>query len=87
MTDATHIPVMNDTDIAIIGMAAHLPGAPSIAAYWANLRDGVESIRRLTPAELQATGEPAHLINHPNYVASAAPLDGFETFDANLAKN
>ena len=32
----------NQYDIAIVGMAAHLPGARSIEAYWANLRDGVE---------------------------------------------
>ena len=75
---------VNDTDIAIIGMAAHLPGAPSIAAYWANLRDGVESIRRLTQAELLAAGEPAHLLNRPDYVPSAAILEGFETFDADF---
>ena len=41
-----------DTDIAIVGMAAHLPGAANIAAYWRNLRDGVSSIRRLSEDEL-----------------------------------
>jgi acyl transferase domain-containing protein len=37
-----------DTDIAVVGMAAHLPGAADIAAYWANLAAGVESIRVLS---------------------------------------
>ena len=84
MNEVVQNPSVNDTDIAIIGMAAHLPGAASIDAYWANLRDGVESIRRLTAAELLAAGEPAHLINRPDYVPSAAVLDGFETFDADF---
>ena len=75
---------VTDTDIAIIGMAAHFPGAPSIDAFWANLRDGVESIRRLTTAELLTAGEAAHLINRPDYVPFAAVLDGFETFDADF---
>ena len=34
--------MISQDDIAIVGMAAHLPGASSIEAYWANLRDGVE---------------------------------------------
>ena len=38
----------NENDIAIVGMAAHLPGAGAIDTFWANLRDGVESIRRLS---------------------------------------
>ena len=71
-----------ENDIAIVGMAAHLPGAASIDSYWANLRDGVESIRQLSEEELLAAGEAAHLFRRDDYVPTAAPLDGFETFDA-----
>ncbi len=71
-----------DGDIAIVGMAAHFPGAPSIDAYWSNLRDGVESIRPLSRDELLANGESPHLLERPDYVPFAAPLDGFEEFDA-----
>ncbi len=80
---STDIPV-SDTDIAIVGMAAHLPGAPGIDAYWQNLRDGVESIRRLTRDDLIAAGEAPHLVDRPDYVPAAAPLDGFERFDADF---
>lgn len=73
-----------ETDIAIVGMAAHLPGAPSIAEYWDNLRNGIESIRQLTEAELLAHGEDPAKLRHPNYVPAAAVLDGFETFDADF---
>ena len=71
----------NQYDIAIVGMAAHLPGARSIEAYWANLRDGVESIRRLSEDELLAAGETPDRLHNRNYVRAAAPLDGFEMFD------
>ncbi|MBV2359544.1 SDR family NAD(P)-dependent oxidoreductase [Thalassococcus sp. CAU 1522] len=71
-----------ETDIAIVGMAAHLPGARDIAAYWRNLRDGVSSIRRLSEAELLEAGENPGLIRHRDYVPFAAPLDDFDHFDA-----
>ena len=70
-----------DNDIAIIGMAAHLPGASSVAQYWENLRGGVESIRRMSEEELRAAGVPEAMIARPDYVPFAAPLDGFEMFD------
>ncbi len=69
-------------DIAIVGMAAHFPGAPSIDAYWSNLKEGVESIRSLSRDELLENGESPHLLERPDYVPYAAPLDGFEEFDA-----
>jgi acyl transferase domain-containing protein/thioesterase domain-containing protein len=72
---------VSETDIAIVGMAAHLPGAASVAAYWQNLLDGVESIRPLSEADLLAAGEDPARLRHPRYVAAAAPLDGFADFD------
>lgn len=73
-----------ETDIAIVGMAAHLPGAPSIADYWRNLRDGVESIRHLTEAELLANGESPARLRARNYVPAAAILEDFTQFDADF---
>ncbi len=69
-------------DIAIIGMAAHLPGAQSVQDYWVNLRDGIESIRPLSKEDLLAAGEAPHLIERDDYVPAAAILDGFKEFDA-----
>ena len=71
-----------DTDIAIVGMAAHLPGAADIAAYWENLRDGRSAVRRLTEEEILASGENPALLRNPNYVPAAALLEGFDRFDA-----
>ena len=73
---------IGDNDIAIVGMAAHLPGAADVASYWRNLRDGVSSIRRLPEEELRAAGEDAGLMRHRDYVPFAAPLQDFDHFDA-----
>ncbi|MFV0491840.1 MAG: type I polyketide synthase [Pseudorhodobacter sp.] len=73
---------VGESDIAIVGMAAHLPGAGSVREYWANLKNGVESIRHLTEEELLAAGENPARMRHRNYVPAAAPLDGFAEFDA-----
>ncbi|MGJ8618143.1 MAG: type I polyketide synthase, partial [Sulfitobacter sp.] len=71
-------------DIAIVGMSVDVPGAQGTDAYWANLRDGVESIRRLSEAELLAAGETPEAIARKNYVPAAAVLDGFDAFDADF---
>lgn len=72
----------SETHIAIVGMAAHLPGAPDIATYWENLREGRSAVRRLSPEELAASGESPATLKNPNYVPFAAPLEGFDRFDA-----
>ncbi len=69
-------------DIAIVGMGINVPGAADVDTYWANLRDGVESIRRLSEQELLDAGESPENIARKNYVPAAAVLDNFDTFDA-----
>ncbi len=69
------------TDIAIVGMAAHLPGADTVEAYWNNLVESIESIRHYSKDELLAAGEVAHRVNRPDYVSAAAPLQGYQNFD------
>ncbi len=75
---------LSGEDIAIVGMAVDVPGAQGTDAYWANLRDGVESIRRLTKAELHTAGVSDEMLARKNYVPAAAILDGFDTFDADF---
>jgi acyl transferase domain-containing protein/acyl carrier protein len=70
------------TDIAIIGMSGRFPGARNIAAFWRNLRDGVESVSFFSDEELMAAGvEPAALSN-PDYIRAGAVLEDVELFDA-----
>jgi len=74
-------PESNESDIAIVGMAARLPGARDIAEYWRNIRDGVESVQVFTDEQLLAEGESAENLRKPNYVRAGAPLNGMEMFD------
>jgi acyl transferase domain-containing protein len=68
--------------VAIIGMAGRFPGAPDVAAFWRNVRDGTESIRHFSRDELLAAGESADHLDDPGYVPAAPFLDDVEAFDA-----
>ncbi|HEU4628278.1 MAG TPA: beta-ketoacyl synthase N-terminal-like domain-containing protein [Gemmatimonadaceae bacterium] len=68
--------------IAIIGMSGRFPGAADLHEFWANLRDGVESIARFTPEELAEAGIDAALVRRPDFVNAGGVLDGAELFDA-----
>jgi len=65
--------------IAIVGMAGRFPGAPDVDTFWANLSNGVESVRPATDAELQAAGVDT---SEPGFVNAGAAMDGIEEFDA-----
>ncbi|TLW94620.1 amino acid adenylation domain-containing protein [Saccharomonospora piscinae] len=68
--------------VAVIGMAARMPGAPEIDSFWRNLRSGVESVTELDDDTLIANGaDPAMLAEH-RYVRSVITLAGIEEFDA-----
>lgn len=77
-------PLSMTEDIAIVGLSVNVPGAGDVDTYWANLRDGVESMRSLTEEQLLAAGESPQNIARKNYVPTAATLDGFDTFDADF---
>ncbi|MCG3150566.1 MAG: D-alanine--poly(phosphoribitol) ligase subunit 1 [Verrucomicrobiae bacterium] len=68
-------------DVAIIGMAGRFPGARDINAFWQNLKNGVESIRFFTDAELLAAGVSPELIANPLYVKARPVLADIEQFD------
>ena len=71
-------------DIAIVGMAAQMPGALGLDAYWDMLRTGTSAIRRLSEEDMLAAGvDPAQLAD-PNYVPFAANLEGYTEFDADF---
>ncbi|HEY2322106.1 MAG TPA: SDR family NAD(P)-dependent oxidoreductase [Thermoanaerobaculia bacterium] len=43
-----------ESDIAIIGMSGRFPGAPTLADFWRNLADGVDSITDIPPQRFAA---------------------------------
>ncbi len=71
-----------NNDIAVVGMAARLPGARTVADYWRNLASGIESVQTFTDEQLRAVGVPEHTLQNPRYVKSGVVLDGMEEFDA-----
>ena len=68
--------------IAIVGLACRFPGARDADAFWRNLRDGVESIRRFTDEELIAAGVDPATLADPNYVKLRPQLEDVDLFDA-----
>jgi phthiocerol/phenolphthiocerol synthesis type-I polyketide synthase D len=68
--------------IAVVGMAGRFPGAPSVSAFWDNLRRAEESIVTLSEEELTAAGIGSKALANPAYVRRAAILDGIDEFDA-----
>ena len=69
-------------DVAVIGMSGRFPGAASLAQFWQNIRDGVESITFFTPDQLRASGVPETLLANPAYVPAKGYLNDWDKFDA-----
>ncbi|MFI2650782.1 SDR family NAD(P)-dependent oxidoreductase [Micromonospora fulviviridis] len=67
--------------IAVVGMAARLPGARSVDEFWRNLVDGVESVRRFSADEQIAAGVPEHVVHQPGFVPAAPVLDDIDHFE------
>ncbi|MFF7992043.1 type I polyketide synthase [Kitasatospora xanthocidica] len=73
-----------DTDdlIAVVGMAGRFPGAGDVPEFWRNALAGTEAVVTYTRDELLAAGEPAELVDDPDYVPAGAPLADHDRFDA-----
>ena len=67
--------------IAIIGVAARLPGAKSAAEFWENQKSGVEAISHFREDELDVP-DAATLSKRPDYVRARSVLPDAEMFDA-----
>lgn len=68
--------------IAIIGMAARVPGARDIHQMWRNLADGRESIIEFSREDQIAKGIRPEVVDDPAFVSAAPTLEDMEDFDA-----
>ncbi|MCX5612951.1 amino acid adenylation domain-containing protein [Streptomyces sp. NBC_00047] len=68
--------------VAIVGVALRLPGARDAEEFWANLRGGVESIRRFTDQELLDAGVPSSVLDDPAFVPAKGYVEDADLFDA-----
>src|SRR5262245_30084014 len=73
-----------DDQIAVIGLACRVPGAPDVSRFWRNLVAGASARRELSRDELLRAGVPADLLDDPDFVPVGYPLDEFDGFDAEL---
>ncbi|MBV9823948.1 MAG: type I polyketide synthase, partial [Actinobacteria bacterium] len=76
------LPPAPEPEIAIIGMAGRFPGADDVAAFWNNIRDGVESFTVFSDEDLLAAGEDPAVFGRPDYVRSRPVLSDIRGFDA-----
>jgi amino acid adenylation domain-containing protein len=67
--------------IAIIAMAARLPGARDVEQFWQNLCEGRDSITFFDAAQLDRS-LPPELTHDPAYVRARGVIDDVEMFDA-----
>ena len=74
----------NFGEIAVIGMAARLPGARDINEFWENLSSGVESISFFTDEEMETSGIAHELYQNPNYVKAKGMMEETDLFDASF---
>ncbi len=69
--------------VAIVGMAGRFPGARDVDAFWANIKNGVESITRFSPDQLEVPIPPeASAESASRYVCAKGLLDDIDLFDA-----
>ncbi|MEE1800981.1 beta-ketoacyl synthase N-terminal-like domain-containing protein [Streptomyces sp. JV176] len=67
--------------IAVIGMAARMPGSTGIPGFWADLRAGREGLTRFTTEQSLAAGVDPALSRHPDYIPVRGTIDGGDRFD------
>ncbi|HEY7595569.1 MAG TPA: SDR family NAD(P)-dependent oxidoreductase, partial [Actinophytocola sp.] len=73
---------VDETLIAVVGMAGRFPGASDVDTFWSNLRDGVESISFFSEEELLAAGVSKEELSGPTYVPARPVLAEVGGFDA-----
>ena len=73
-----------DFAIAVVGMAARVPGAADLEEFWDNLVRGRESLVFLDDEALRRAGAAPERFADPAYVRAVAMVDDIDKFDAPL---
>jgi phthiocerol/phenolphthiocerol synthesis type-I polyketide synthase E len=71
-------------EVAIIGMSGRFPGANTINEFWANLSQGIESVKHFSDAELIKDGIDTSLLKANNFIKASATIEGIDQFDASF---
>jgi acyl transferase domain-containing protein len=74
---------MSADGVAIVGMAGRFPGARDVAAFWDNIKGGVESITHFPMEELEIAAPRSELEDgNARFVCAKGLLDDVDMFDA-----
>ncbi|WAU78279.1 amino acid adenylation domain-containing protein (plasmid) [Streptomyces sp. Qhu-G9] len=73
-----------DQRVAVVGLSLRFPGADSAEEFWANLRDGVDSVQVFGAAELAAAGLTPEQRRASDLVPVAGVLGGVDAFDGDF---
>src|SRR6185436_10064728 len=69
--------------IAVIGMSGRFPGAPNVETFWANLKNGVETISRFKDEELEfSVGSDEARQRGARFINARSVLENVDKFDA-----
>ena len=72
---------ISETDIAIVGMAGHFPGATDVDQLWARIVNGDDCLTDVSIDELVRMGVPLSEARSSSYVRRTGALDHVEYFD------
>ncbi|WP_285443815.1 type I polyketide synthase [Streptomyces sp. ISL-86] len=74
---------MRDTslDVAVVGMAARLPGPSDFRQWWDGIVEGQTFLASIPRDDLLRRGVPAHHVDDPDYVPVHGVLEGVDRFD------
>jgi acyl transferase domain-containing protein/acyl carrier protein len=75
---------IDDSAIAIVGMAGRFPGANCIGALWDLLKNGKEALSSISTEELVAAGFDKARIEDPSWVKYGMKIEKADYFDADF---
>jgi acyl transferase domain-containing protein/acyl carrier protein len=77
-------PEIDDSAVAIVGLAGRFPGANCVGALWNLLKDGKEALSRISTEELVAAGIDKARIEDPSWVKYWMKFEKADDFDADF---
>jgi amino acid adenylation domain-containing protein len=77
----TEVRQFSGLEIAVIGLACRFPEAATPEAFWRNLLEARESIRRFSKSELENRGRHPDTLSDSRFIPAHGAIEGFEEFD------
>jgi acyl transferase domain-containing protein/acyl carrier protein len=77
-------PEIDDSAVAIVGMAGRFPGANSIGELWDLLKNGKEALSPISTEEMFAAGIDKAIIEDPSWVKYCMKFEKADYFDADF---